>query len=134
MRNIEHEIQKSVVRYLAIQYPNIKFTISPQGMKLNIYIAKLFKELGYSKGTPDILIFAARKGYFGLLIELKRPEIRGYSEKGKETQVEAPGSVSQEQQAWIDYLNKEGYKAVVCFGSQMAYRVIDEYFKSGVSK
>lgn len=67
---------------------------------------------GLKKGCPDIWVLEPRKGYHGLIIELKR--VKG-------------GAVSPEQRDWLYNLNERGYLAVVCRGHAAAIRVIEEY-------
>ena len=109
----EYAIQCKVVIHLKSEYPNALFTISPQGMKLPIGVAKKIKAMGYNKGTPDLIIFESRKSYLGLAIELKT--VKKYHK-------------SDEQIKWIDDLNNRNYKAVFCCGFEEAKKVIDEYF------
>ena len=67
---------------------------------------------GVKRGVPDIFLPAARKGFHGLFIELKRT-------KG--------GKVSEDQRAWLDALTRQGYRAVVCYGFEEAQHEIESY-------
>ena len=111
MFNEEQHIQMAVITWLKIQYPNVLFTIAPNGFKLPIGVAVKIKRLGYAKGTPDILIFEPMKGYHGLCIEMKA----------------AKGVLSEEQLAWQQKLNDRGYKAIVCFSADEAIERISGY-------
>ena len=62
--------------------------------------AKRLKAAGVKAGVPDLCLPVARQGYHGLYIELK-------AGKGKAT-------ASQKQ--WLDALNAQGYKSVICYG------------------
>lgn len=104
--------QLVTIRHLQIYYPDCLFTISPNGMKLPISVAVLFKLLGYRKGTSDILIFEARKGYNGLFIEMKK-------RKG--------GKRSDDQKKFCQDALDRGYKAVIAQGSQIAIAFIEDY-------
>jgi len=73
-----------------------------------------FKREGVSAGVPDLCIPKAKKPYHGLYIELKRT---------------SKARVSKSQKEWIDYLNLEGYKAVVCYGFDETVEVIEKYLK-----
>jgi len=138
--NIEQQHQEAVVNYLKVRYPYVLFTIAPNGMKLPIGVAVKLKRMGYSKGTPDIMIFEPKteiicspplndnqtissertfKIYHGLFIELKTPKIKEIGQKA--------GTLSPEQIQWIDVLNIKGYKAEVCYGSNEAIEIIDKY-------
>lgn len=111
--NEEYHIQTAFVHWLRSQHPNILFTIAPNGMKLPIQVAKKMKAMGYLKGTPDIIIFEARKGFNGLLIELK-------TEKGR---------LTKEQKIVIPMLNDRGYKTVICRSCEEAILTVEKYLK-----
>lgn len=68
---------------------------------------------GAAKGFPDLFIPVAVSGFHGLFIELKRDR------KARATDT---------QKAWLEYLNKAGYRATVCHGSEEAMREIENYF------
>lgn len=119
--------QQGVAHYLRVAYPEVRFTIAPANT-MNVYHGRVNKCMGYSAGTPDIMIFARRGGFGALFIELKAPAIRGY-ENGKERIIKRAGRLADEQIGWLKDLNNAGYKAVTCYGSQEAYKVIDEYLK-----
>lgn len=121
---IEDLIQESVVRYIRAKYPTVMITISPEGIwNIPIQVGMKLKRMGYTAGTPDIHFLKARNGYHGLYIELKRPEVRDNSGK----LIRRKGVVSKEQEAFIKYLNDEGYMAGVCYGVQEACNLIDWY-------
>lgn len=88
-------------------------TYSPEGAKL--------KEMGTKAGFPDLTVFLARGGYFGLYIEMKR-------ERG--------GAVSREQRMLIDRLTRQGYLCTVCHGTLEAVKVLKTYmsFPSTITK
>lgn len=73
--------------------------------------AKRLKAAGVKAGVPDLCLPVARQGYHGLYIELK-------AGKGKAT-------ASQKQ--WLDALNAQGYKAIICYGWIEAAKVIIDY-------
>lgn len=72
----EYELQKAVCQYLELQYPDvlfvstgIPFNLRPQqGARIKAINKNGFK-------CPDLIIFEARRGYHGLLIELKVKDI-----------------------------------------------------------
>ena len=73
--------------------------------------AKNLKRQGVRAGVPDLCIPVAKRGFHGLYIEMK------YG-KGKPT---------EKQLEWLDMLNGNGYKAVVCYGFDHAKETIDWY-------
>ena len=70
------------------------------------------RQEGLRRGVPDICLPVARNGFHALYIELKRT-------KGSR--------VSDDQKGWIEALEAQGNKAVVCCGWNAAADVIEEY-------
>lgn len=83
----------------------------PNGGKRDKATAIALKRQGVKAGVPDIFLPVPRNGYHGLCIELK-------AGKNKPT---------QNQKKWIEFLNKQGYYAVVCYGWEEAAKEIDKY-------
>ena len=108
----EFDEQVAVIAYIKLLYPKTLMTIAPAGIKMNIRTGLRFRKMGYSVGTPDILIFEPRGKYHGLLIEMKK----------------IGGKVSKAQKRWIAEANKRLYKVVVCYGAVQAYEIINKYF------
>jgi hypothetical protein len=109
----EYRLQCAVMFWIKTQYPEALVTIAPNGMKLNIGQAVKLKRMGYSKGTPDICIFEARKGKHGLFIELKT----------------RTGKVSPEQKEWHQKLKERNYEVEVCWSFEEAICTIENYLK-----
>lgn len=89
------------------QYPDLEwlYAIPNGGYLLSKAAAGKLKAAGLKKGYPDIGLDVARRGYYGLRIEMKRQSF---------------GTVSEEQHAWIRRLKAQGYLAVVCRGFEDA--------------
>ena len=68
--------------------------------------------LGVRKGVPDLLMPVPMHGYHSLWIEMKRS---------------GGGTVSREQRAWVEALNKMGHRAVVCHGADEAIAELSKY-------
>lgn len=116
-RTTEDDEQAAVIEYCGLR--KIKVVHIPnEGQRSKAYGARLNK-LGMQKGFPDLFFPAARQGYHGLFIEMKRDK---------------KSPVRAEQRQWIDYLNGQGYCAVVCYGAQAAIEQIDEYFNKEKGK
>lgn len=111
MFNEEYQIQVALVNWIKTEYPDLLFTIAPNGMKLSIGSAVKLKRMGYSKGTPDIMIFEPRVGYHGLFIELKTSK----------------GQVSPEQVQWRTQLNLRKYISYVCRSVDESVDIIKAY-------
>jgi len=80
------------------------------------YTAKL-KRRGMKSGIPDMFLPAARYGFHGLYIELKRPS----------TELHRKGYLSKEQKAWVKNLNNQGYAAKICYGWDDAVQLLKYY-------
>lgn len=91
----------------------------PNGGSRSKSEAGRFRAEGVKAGVPDICLPAARGGYHGLYIELKR--IKG-------------SRVSTAQQGWIAALRDQGYYACVCKGWDDAAHVIKKYLENKIEK
>lgn len=85
----------------------------PNGGKRDIVTAKKLKAEGVKAGVPDICLPVARGKYHGLYIELK---------VGK-------NKTTENQDMWLEALNKNGYYTNVCYGWEEASKVITDYLK-----
>ena len=126
MRNQEEEVQKGVVKYLKLKYPNAKYCASLGGIRTSFKQAVKAKATGYVKGFPDLQICVpmerggASEGggvYHGLFLEIKKDK-KSYPTK--------------EQKEWIAYLNEQGYCARVTKGLDESIEVIDNYFNKTI--
>lgn len=70
------------------------------------------KAQGVKSGVPDMFLPVSRGKYHGLFIELKR--VKG-------------GRASVAQEAWIQELRKQGYRADIVKGSDAAVHLIIDY-------
>ena len=112
----EHQHQVNLFQWAkaqSVKHPELKLMFAvPNAAKRNLNTAMYMKAEGLASGVPDIFLPSARGVYHGLFIELKR----------------AKGSVvSKTQKVYLDGLNMQGYKAVVCYGFDEAKNVIMEY-------
>ena len=110
--------QQAVVTYCAFQswrLPNSdKIFHIPNGGWRTITEAKRFKSEGVKKGVPDLFLPVPMAGYYGLFIEMKRPDHKN--------------KPSTEQKEWQTFLNSVGYKSVVCYGYEDAVKEIQRYY------
>lgn len=110
----EHEEQKALIAWFDMSFPAHKgrlFAV-PNGAYKSRSAASHYMREGLRSGVPDLMLPVARGGYHGLFIEMKR-------QKG--------GVVSPVQRDWIEYLNAQGYQAVVCRGFDAARKTIEQY-------
>ena len=105
-------LQTRICMFIDENYPDTLYTSSIAGLKLPPYLGSTLSQAGYRKGTPDLLIFEARKGYHALFIEVK-------TETGKP---------SKEQLEFAVQLMKRGYYHNFCYGYEQAIKTITNYF------
>lgn len=129
-RRWEDDLQIKVVDYMRLQYPKVLFTSCPANHFIKPYLAKKQKAMGYSTGTPDLIIPFKCGDHAGLFIELKS-ERAEYTDADGTKKIHVAGTLSDEQILWIAYLRGQGYRAEVCTGFSQAKGLIDEYFKLG---
>ncbi|MEB0078026.1 VRR-NUC domain-containing protein [Pseudomonas sp. CCI3.2] len=110
----EHEEQKSLIKWFSLQYPKFgnRLVAVPNGGQRNVIVASKLKAEGVRAGFPDLMLLMPRGEFMGLMIEMKR--VKG-------------GSLQVEQAEWLDWLNKQGYMAVICKGAQAAQDTIKSY-------
>jgi len=109
----EADEQKALMEWVGWasgRYPELKMAIHiPNGEFRPIKTGRKLKAMGVKSGVPDMMIPAPRRGFSGLFIELKRI---------------GSGKLSADQKWWIERLQEQGYRAVVCFGWEDARQVI----------
>jgi len=116
----ERQAQRAVIQYVRFKYPDVLVWATPNGGSRNKIEAANLKKDGVLAGVPDLFVAKTRLSYdwgetgynyYGLFIEMK-------SAKGKQSA------------AQIDVMNKlseKGYKCEVCYSSEQAIGVIDDY-------
>lgn len=87
------------------------YTCSIAGAYLSVGQLTQIKRMGYTKGTPDLMVFEKRGESCGLFIEMKS----------------AKGSASIEQKDWGKRAEEKGYRYHVCRGAYEAIAVIRDY-------
>jgi hypothetical protein len=94
------------------KYPglHLMFAIA-NGSLRNIITGARLKAEGVKAGVPDIFLPVMTARAPGLFLELKR----------------SGGIVAKEQIWWLRELEKQGYRAEVCYGWQEAVKVIEDY-------
>lgn len=118
----EGEEQRSLFLWAEMaagKYPVLKllFHVPNEGKRSQWTGARMRSE-GLKSGVPDLCLPVARSGYHGLYIELK-------AGKNKPT---------DNQLAWLEALEAQGYKTAVCYGWEAAKNVIEAYLKAREEK
>ena len=103
--------------WMSKKHPELNYLLCiPNGEFRHKKTAATLKRMGVKAGFPDMILPVSRHGYNSLAIELKRRK-------------EAKSQTSPEQKAWIEYLNKQGWYAVVCYGAEDAIQKLEWYLK-----
>lgn len=117
MKRSEASEQITLIQWCDInrcKYPELGLIFHiPNGGKRNKLEAIKLKKEGVKAGVPDLFLPVARRVYNGLFIELKY----------------GSNKATPKQKEWINNLNAQGYKAVVCNGFDEARLTIEEYIR-----
>lgn len=108
----EHLEQAEFVSWFRKNYhPTHRIFAIPNGGYRGKAQAVALKAEGVTAGVPDLMIPSLK-----LFIEMKK---------------EKSGKVSPEQKEWLEYLNNNGYEAVICNGFEQAKQYI---LNKGINK
>lgn len=122
---IEHSHQKSLFEWSALarcKYPELELLCANRNtQRLTKIQAIRAKNEGMKAGWPDVFLPVARGQYHGLYIELKKPDLKPKTERGK------IGGLNKDQQIVIPKLRDQGYKVDVCYGWDEAKKALEEY-------
>ena len=114
----EDQEQIALINWARMQekkYPELRLLFHiPNGGSRGKAEAGRFRAMGVRAGVPDLCLPVPIGGYHGLFIELKRT---------------SGGRVSADQKAWLDALQRRGYRAVVCYGWEEAASEILAYVR-----
>lgn len=121
----EHDLQVALIdrcNLLAYQHPELArlfaipngaklpYTVDANGTRISRQGAYLRAE-GLKSGVPDLFLPAARAGYHGMFIEMKRPG----------------NTTSDNQNDWLAALTLAGYLCVVCYSDDDALDTLLAY-------
>lgn len=124
----EYTTHKAICNYIKMQYPNIVFTSDSSGIRMTIGNAKKMLALKSKDKIPDLIIFAPRSGYSGLIIEMKKTGEKVFKVDGSMY----ANKHHEEQKKTLDKLSKEGYFATFAIGFEEAKNIIDYYFNKSL--
>lgn len=103
----EHTEQKMFVKWFRMQFKTVRLLAIPNGGKRTGATAWAMKAEGQSAGVPDMQV-----PEWGLWIEMKR-------QKGSK--------ISDEQAAWIVYLQRLGQRVIVAYGFDDAKKQVEAF-------
>lgn len=101
----EDHFQHSVIVWIQLQYPNLRYHHSPNEGRRTPFEQFRFKYLGSDAGFPDLLFVSLR-----LVIELKIK----------------PNRPTPDQLYWLEYFKSIGWRAEVCYTFEEVKKVIEE--------
>jgi|DEB0MinimDraft_10_1074344.scaffolds.fasta_scaffold04487_12 hypothetical protein len=113
----ESKIQAAFHKYMRYAYPDVMAFAVPNGawLKGNYGHAMRLKAEGMVSGVPDYWIIHQNSTYCGLVIEFKY----------------GSNKVSKQQSEYIQYLNRNGLRAVVCYSVDEAIYEVEQYMTDG---
>lgn len=122
-RQSERDLQNSICRYIKLRYPKAKFRTDKDGQFAIRKTLADKKIQASAKGFPDLIIREARKGFKGLVIELKAEDASPFRKDGSLKDDEH----LRDQQEWLDWFNNLGCKATFSVGWDDTKEFIDTY-------
>ena len=100
--------------YKTGQWPELEYLFHiPNGGLRNKATAARLKAAGVKPGVPDLFLPVTRGRYAGLFIEMKY----------------GSNKPTQDQQRYLDMLQREGYAVAVCYGYEEAVKTITDYLR-----
>lgn len=119
----EQGIHKAFCTYLKLQYPQVYFDSDPSGLRVSVGIRNILKATRSNHAHLDITILEPRKGYHGMIVELK--SVTPFKKDGtlkKDDHL-------KDQAKTIANLTTRGYYVVQAWELDEAKRLVDEYLK-----
>lgn len=113
MRDQEHQLQVSCIKWFRLKFRRKLIYAIPNGGKRNSIVAIKLKAEGVTSGIPDLHIPIANRFYHGLYIEMKVK----------------PNSPTTSQEEMMNQLQANGYKCSVCYSLDEFMEVVSKYMK-----
>ena len=110
----EDKLQRAIINYLDMQYPNARFTHPMNEGKRTKFEQYKMKYLGAKPGIPDLLIFTPNAVFSGLAVELKYK----YNKP------------TDNQKKWLKWLENCNWATYWTNDFDDCVEVIDKYFKN----
>lgn len=124
--NAEATIHRQVCSHIRMNYPGAVFVSDGSGNRLSKTQAIESAFLRSSRGIPDLIIFVARNGFHGLVLELKADAVKICL---KTDCALVSHKHVHEQAAVLEQLRQAGYYAEFAIGYKAAEQLIDWYMK-----
>ena len=127
---IEEDVHVRACRYLKTNYAGVDFlTDFAAGMRMTMGQAKKRKAMNSGRGWPDITILKPSRGYYGLLIDIKKPGTSIYVTRGPRKGELVADEHIREQAAFMERMNNLGYLARFAIGYDHFTEIVDYYFE-----
>ena len=111
----EENLQEQVVRFLRTEFPDLLFSANGLSENLNTDSKRIKAcKLGYTNGTPDLIIYSKNKQFNGMALELKSPT--GF------------GVISKVQDGFLKKLKKQNYLCIVSNDYTEIVRYLTMYY------
>lgn len=110
-RQIEHNTQCALTEYCYYNYPNEPWFSVPNAGARSPRAGLYYKREGLRKGVLDFMFLVPRKGYHGLIMEIKT-----------ET-----GRLTPEQKWFVEAFEKQGYLVKIPRSIDQAISAVKEY-------
>lgn len=104
----ETDLQNAICSWLTLNYPEVRYTSTLNGVYLPPKLAKISKKQNSHRGIPDLIIHKVIPPYAGFYLELKKDGIKIFKVR---TPNEYKDEHTAEQADYIFYLRNEGYYA-----------------------
>ena len=122
----ELNVQKSLCKWLKLQYPRMVFFSDMSGLKTTIGVAVQMKALRSGNAIPDLFIACPANGKAGLFLEIKRDVAAVWRKDGTLRKNEHVA----EQFAMLMYLRDLGYAAEFGYGLDDCISKVKNYFSN----
>ena len=111
----EENLQEQLVKFLRTEFSDLLFSSNGLEENLNSDQKRIkASKMGYTNGTPDLIIYSKNKQYSGMALELKSPT--GF------------GNLSKVQDDFLKKLKKNNYLCLVSNDYSEIIRYITMYF------
>ena len=115
-RDEEHRLQAACVEWFRWAYPRLHhnlFAVPNGGLRFKATCGKLVAE-GVLAGVADLILLKRNAHYGALLIEMKTPD----------------GRQSPSQRVWQEYIERDGYRYVICRSLEDFAREVSNYLNN----
>lgn len=112
-RRVEQQHQIALIDWVKLTLPEFRDDINLASFGENIGPRRMatLKKMGLTPSYPDLVVYLARGGYHGLLIEMKKPN----------------GRLTKDQKDNHARLLSNGYQVHTCYSWDEARQRIEEY-------